>query len=326
MNAVVPAKIKSQRSDSQNSPHEVRAAYPYFHEKRTKNAAGVPFTKKDGSPNPRYSSTLMFPKQASDAAQCPAYAWLWSLAVEAAKKMWPQNVDDKGNWVWPAGAQYPVKDGDVPFTSKPKPGQPVPSPDEIAKKNAWRKGYWIVEVENFLDPGPRIAKLTTLGVTDVVAKVVNGVAQYKSGDWGIPNLHAYAYQNETFGINYGFDGFLFTREGEAIGSSGPRSATQMFGSVAGMVAPNAPAMPYTGAPTAPPAMPTAPVAPSAAVAPQPTYAAPPAAPVSPQPTYAAPASPAPPAAPMPTYAAPPVAPMTPPAPPSPGLLPPLPVR
>ena len=47
MNA--PAFPKSQRSASANSPSETRVAYPYFHEKRTKNAAGILFTKKDGT-------------------------------------------------------------------------------------------------------------------------------------------------------------------------------------------------------------------------------------------------------------------------------------
>lgn len=293
MNAFVPAKIKSQRSESQNSPREVRVAYPYFHEKRLKNAAGQPFLKKDGTPNPRYSATFMFPKLAANAAECANYNWLWSLAVEAAKKMWPTNVDAQGNWTWPQGAQYPVKDGDVPFTSKPKPGQPMLSPEEIAKKNVWRRGYWIVEAENFLDPGPRIAKIINGIPTELPAKVINGIAEYKGGDFGIPNMHAYAYQNETFGVNFGFDGFCFTREGDPIGASGPRSAQQMFGSIAGTVV-----QPASPAPNGSPAAP----------------------PVSPQPNYAAPGPAAPPAMP-----APPLAPqMAPPAPPAPPAMPSLP--
>ncbi len=277
MNApVVIAKKKGERSASVNSPSEVRTAYPYYHEKRTKNAAGVPFTKKDGTPNPRYSSTLMFPKLNNDAHQCANYMFLWGLAVEAARKMWPQNVDAAGQWVWPAGAQYAVKDGDVPFTSKPKPGQPLPSAEEVAKKNAWRKGYWIVEAENFLDPGPRIAKIVNGIVHELPAKSINGVAQYKSGDYGIPNVHAYAYENETFGVNFGFDGFCFTREGDAIGSSGPRSAAQMFGGLAGTVAPAAaapgavaPPLPGIAAPVAAPvaAPPMAPPLPGPGAAP-----------------------------------------------------------
>jgi hypothetical protein len=215
--------------------------------------------------------------------------FLWGMAVEAAKKMWPQNVDTAGNWVWPAGAQYAVKDGDVPFASKPKPGQPVPSAEEVAKKNAWRKGYWILEAENFLDPGPRIAKIVNGQVVELPAKVLNGVEQYKSGDWGFPNLHAWAYQNETFGVNFGFDGFCFTREGERIGSSGQKSATQMFGNIAGTVPgmpagqgqvtgalPPAPAIPTTVVMTAP-AMPTTAVM-AAPPMPSPSLAAPPAPP------------------------------------------------
>lgn len=292
MNApVVIAKKKSERSTPTNSPTEIRVAYPYFHEKRAKNAAGVPFTRKsDGAPNPRYSATFMFPKLNADPYQCANYMFLWGLAVEAARKMWPQNVDAQGQWVWPQGAQYAVKDGDVPFQSKPKPGQPLPSAEEIAKKNAWRRGYWIVEAENFLDPGPRIAKVLNGTEAELPTKVINGVAMYKGGDFGIVNIHAYAYENETFGVNFGFDGFCFTREGDAIGSSGPRSVGQMFGGVAGMVpqstpvAPGAAPLPGNGSahphpPMPPPATPVAPPAPPSPASQQ--YAAPPAPPMAP---------------------------------------------
>lgn len=302
MNAI-PAKVKSQRSEPTNSPNEVRTAYPYFHEKRTKNAAGVPFVKKDGTPNPRYSATFMFPKLSNDASQCANYMFLWGLAQEAAKKMWPQNVDAAGNWVWPTGAQYAVKDGDVPFVSKPKPGQPLLSAEEIAKKNEWRKGYWIVEAENFLDPGPRIAKIINGVAADLPAKILNGVEQYKGGDFGYVNIHAYAYQNETFGVNFGFDGFCFTREGERIGGAGgPKTTAQMFGSLA-PVASAAPGMPpVPGAPVAP----AAPGATLPPVAPPPVAPAAPVAP-APAPQYA-PNPPGVPAAPT-GYGAPPMPPV-----------------
>lgn len=319
MNAV-PTKIKSQRSEPANSPNEVVAAYPYFHEKRTKNAAGVPFVKKDGTPNPRYSATFMFPKLSNDASQCANYMFLWGLAQEAAKKMWPQNVDAAGNWTWPQGAQFAVKDGDVPFVPKPKPGVPAPTAEEIAKKNAWRNGHWIVEAENFLDPGPRIAKIIGGVAADLPAKIINGVEQYKSGDLGFVNIHAYAYQNETFGVNFGFDGFCFTREGERIGGAGgPKTTAQMFGSIAPPAPVGGPPMPgmptVQSAPAPAPLPPTNPV-----VAPAPQYAPPPAAPVAPAPapTYAA----APPVAPV---GGPPMPPMAPAAPSAPGL-PPFPGR
>jgi hypothetical protein len=316
MNApVAAARKKNERSTPTNSPTEVRTAYPYFHEKREKNAAGVPFTypaghPKAGQPNPRHSGTIMFPKLNADPHQCVNYMYLWGHAVEAARKMWPQNVDGAGNWVWPQGAQLAIKDGDVPFQSKPKPGQPLPSAEEIAKKNAWRRGYWIVEVEHFLDPGPRIAKVVNGQMVELPAKVINGQAMYKSGDWGFPNIHAYAYENSTFGVSFGFDGFCFTREGELIGNnSGPRSAAQMFGSVAGMAAPGA-AMPGAG-PSLPPTNP--------AVAPAPTMPTT----ITYEPPAAPPAPPAPPAAPSaPVYAA------APPPPPAmvPAGLPPIPGR
>lgn len=321
MNAPVAVKKRNERSAPQNTPSEIRVAYPYFHEKRTKNAAGILFTKKDGTPNPRYSGTFMFPKlHPSDPYQCANYMFLWGLACEAARKMWPQNVDQNGQWVWPAGAQFDVKDGDVPFQSKPKPGQPLPDPAEVAKRNAWRKGYWIVEAENFLpDTIIRVAKVVQGQVVDILAKVVNGVEQYKSGDWGIPCIHAYAYENETFGVNFGFDGVCFTREGERIGNAGgPKSAAQMFGNVAGMVGnsnmPGAPAPAMGAGPALPPAMPgQAPAIPAAV-----TMAPPVAPPAPPAPPVAA--SVAPPAPSAPVYAA------APPPPPAMAGLPPIPGR
>lgn len=281
----VPAKIKSQRSDPQNSPREVRVAYPYFHEKRTKNAAGVPFVygpdhPKAGEPNPRYSVSFMFPKLGADAAQCANYNWLWSLAVEAAKKMWPQNVDASGNWMWPDGAHLAINDGDIPYKKKLLPGQPAQSAEDAALKNAWRRGYWIVEAENFLTPGPRIAKIANGRAEDLPAKEVNGTTLYKSGDFGFPNMHAYAYQNRTFGVNFGFDGFCFTREGDPIGSTGPRSTEQMFGSLP--VSSVAPPLPPTHA--APPVAPVA--APPLPPASPPTAPLPPGLPAFPQPVGA----------------------------------------
>lgn len=281
MNA--PVKVKPQRSEPQNTPREVRAAYVYFHEKRTKNAAGVLFVygpdhPKAGQPNPRYSATIMFPKLSADPSQCANYAWLWALAVEAARKMWPANVNASGAWVWPDGAQYPVKDGDVPYVSKPQPGVVAKTPEQLAIANAWRKGYWIVEAENYLDPGPRIAKISNGVMTELPARIVNGMPLYKSGDWGFPNMHAYAYQNKTFGIGFGFDGFCFTREGEAIGGSGQKSADQMFSGVVPQQAgvPPVPTAASAAPVTAPPV--TAPYA--TATAPMPMASAPPLAPSS----------------------------------------------
>lgn len=278
-------KIKSQRSQSQNSS-ECRVAFPFFHRKREKNAAGKPLNS-----GPRFDGTFLFPKLSADPSTCANYMFLYGLAVEAARLMWPGSVDAAGNWVWPQGAIFPVKDGDVPYVPKPKPGQPAMSPEEIAKKNAWRKGYWVVEATHILDPGPRIAVVQNGQLVEIPSQTVNGVQMYKSGDWGIANLHTYAYQNEQFGVNFGFEGFCFTRAGEAIGSSGPRSAAQMFGSVAGTAAPAAPAMPGAGAaPAAPP--PVAPAAPAPAAPPMLPAAAPSIAPAAPPAMPPMPAAPA----------------------------------
>jgi hypothetical protein len=291
-------KHKSQRSETA-LVGECRIAFPFHHEKRTKSAGGRALDK------PRHDAVVLVPKLHPEATQCGNYATLAGLCMQAATKAWGQ---------WPQGGKWPIQDGDIPHQPKPKPGVTPLTPEQIAQKNAWRKGYWVIEVSTNLDPGPRVCLLQNGVAQEIPAKVVAGQSLYKSGDYGYVSLNAYTFHNETFGVNFGYEGVLYTRPGEAIGSSGPRSAQQMFGSVAGMVAPAAsPAAPAAGAPPAPP-MPAAPAA-QGYVQPGPAAAAP-VAPVA-QP---APAMPAPPVAPTaaPAMPAPPAPPQMPGAP---GVLP-----
>ncbi len=236
-------KHKSQRSESANTP-AVRVAYPYFHEKRKNRANGTPLK------NPRYDGTILVPKLNADPALCANYQMLAKHCMDAAVKAWGS---------FPQGGHWPIQDGDAPVKPKaPVPGQPAATPKEYP----WRKGHWIVEVTNYMDPGPRIAVMQNGQAVEIPARVVNGKTMYKSGDFFIVHMHAYTFHNEKFGVNFGFEGALWTGEGEAIGSGGPRSTAQMFGSVAPMAAASAP-QPQPGpapAPMAPmpPAMPAAP--------------------------------------------------------------------
>lgn len=268
-------KHKSQRSETVLIG-EARIAYPFHQEKRTKSAGGKPLDK------PRNDAVVMMPKLGA-ADVCPNYAKLAAMPMEAARKAWPTSVDAAGNWTWPAGGKWPIQDGDIPHVSKPKPGVAAKTPEQIAAGNAWRKGYWIVEVSTNLPEGPRVCVMQNGVAQEIPAKVVNGVQLYKSGDFGFVSMNAYSFSNETWGCNYGYEGVLYTRPGDPIGSSGPRSATQMFGAVAGSVG------------AAPPAAPAAPSAPTAPAAP----GAPPAPPVAAAPPLAPAAPPAPPAPPLP---------------------------
>lgn len=312
---------KTQRSTPALTP-EVRIAHPYVHERQTKRANNTPLEK------PRYSAVLMLPKTHADPSQCANYRLLWQHAVEAARKMWPQSIDAAGAWVWPQGLNLPVLDGDVPY--KPKnvlPGQQQAAAPADPNKYNWRKGGWQIEVGHTLEPGPRVCVMQAGQAVEIPAKVMLGKQQYKSGDYGYVSLYAYAWQHESgkFGVSFGFEGVLFTREGEAIGSSGPKSASAMFGGIAPVgVSPMPPGM-ASAAPAMPqpmaPAMPTAPAHPGFAV---PSGA--PAAPVAQAYAPPAAAAPLPPggAAPAPSYAppAPPAAPSM--APPPGGGLPPFP--
>lgn len=229
-------KHKSQRSETKLIG-EARIAFPFFHEKRTKSAGGAPLDK------PRHDGIVLVPKLNADPAQCANYNALAALCMEACTKAWGS---------FPQGGKWPIQDGDVPHVSKPKPGVVPLTPEQQAAKNAWRKGSWVIEVSTNLDPGPRVCVLQNGVAVEIPAKVVAGQQLYKSGDYGYVSLNAYTFHNQTFGCNFGFEGVLFTRPGEAIGSSGPRSATQMFGSVAGTAAPMALPVPTAMAPALPP--------------------------------------------------------------------------
>lgn len=256
-------RVKSQRSDSSPSP-EARLGYPFVHVRRTKRADGTPME------SPCFSIVGLWPKTNVDPAQCANYKYLAAHCMEAARKMWPGSVDAAGNWVWPQGAKWPIMDGDVPYKPKaPAPGQAAKPVDPNAY--AWRKGHWQIEASHFLDPGPRVCVMQNGAAVEIPAETVAGHRMYKGGDYGHISLHAYAYQNKTFGVNFGFDGVLFTRPGDPIGSSGPKSTEQMFGSVASVASggampppavspPTVPAMPPSPAPM-PPAAPAAPGAP-----------------------------------------------------------------
>lgn len=270
------AKHKSQRSETALIG-EVRIAFPFHHEKRTKSAGGAPLDK------PRHDAVILVPKLNPDPTLCGNYAKLAGLCMEAATKAWGS---------FPQGGKWPIQDGDVPHVSKPKPGVVPLTPEQAAAKNAWRKGNWVIEVSTNLEPGPRVCVMANGVAQEIPAKIIAGVQQYKSGDYGYVSLNAYTFHNQTFGVNFGYEGVLYTRPGEAIGSSGPRSASQMFGGVAGTV-------------TAP--MPTVGAGPASS-APAPGYAPPPAAPMPQMQGYAPP----PPAAPMPPQVqAPPMAPAAP---------------
>ncbi len=250
---------------------ECRIAYPYHDEKRTKSAGGRDLQK------PHFNAVLLIPKT-GPAESCPKYKQLSDMCMEAALKAWPAG--------WPEGGKWPIEDGDIPYQSKPKPGEVPMTAAQLAERNKWRVGYWCVEVSNYLKESPKVTLLSNGVMQDIPAKVVAGVALYKSGDFGFVSMNAFTFHNETWGVKFGYEGVCYTRQGEVIGNSGPKSTQAMFGALGGTIAP--PAAP--GAPVAPGApRPPGPAAPTAALAPLPPMPPVPGAPRPPGP-------PAPPAA------------------------------
>jgi len=282
------AKHKSQRSVSRllgqyldaagkvaGAPIECQFAYPFLHTKRTKSAAGEPVA------TPHFVVTVKVPKLSTDATKCANYAALAAHCMEAAGKAWGS---------WPQGGKWPIADGDQPYAQVLKPGTTPLTPEQIAERNKWRTGHWVIEATNYLDTGPRVAVVQNGVEQEIKSQSVGGVDLYKSGDYGYIFLGCWSYQNKLFGVNFGLDGVCFTRPGERIGA-GPKSVASMFGGVgasvgAGMAQAGPgplPSAPVGSAPM-PPAAPSAPVAaPPAPVAPMPPGLppAPPAAPALP---------------------------------------------
>jgi hypothetical protein len=266
------AKHKSERSVSRllgqyldaqgkvaGAPIEVQFAYPFLHTKRTKSTAGDPVEK------PHFVVTVKVPKLSTDATKCANYGSLAAHCMEAATKAWQ---------AWPQGGKWPIQDGDIPYPQKLKPGQIALTAEQVAERNKWRTGHWIIDATNFLDEGPRVAVVQNGIEQEIKSQTVAGNQLYKSGDYGYIFLGAWTFHNKTFGTNFGLEGVCFTRQGEKIGNSGSKSVSSMFGGVgAGVGAGMA-----TATPPGPPAPGTAPMPPAAAPA---ALSAPPAPPAAP---------------------------------------------
>jgi hypothetical protein len=245
-------------------PIECQFAYPNLHTKRTKSAGGDPIEK------PHYAITVKVPKLGI-AESCPNYGALAAHCMEAANKAWGS---------WPQGGKWPIQDGDVPYAQKLKPGQVPLTAEQIAERNKWRTGHWIIECTNYFDQGPSVAVVQNGREVEIKGQIVNGQQLYKSGDHGYIFLGAWTFHNKTFGTNFGFSGVCFTRAGEKIGNSGPPSVSSMFGGVGAAVG--------TGMAAAAPAAP-GPVLPQSSTAPMPPAppVPPPAPPMMPPPPAAA---------------------------------------
>lgn len=287
------AKHKATRSEPTLTP-ECRIAYPFIHERRTKDGTGKLLDF------PRHDATVLVPKLNADPAQCANYQMLAKHCMDAC-------VAQPGWGGFPQGGHWPIKDGDAPPTARaPAPGQAP----KAAKDYPWRKGHWVIEIGSGSEIGPRVCVMQAGQAVEIPARTVAGKVMYKSGDYCHVSLHAYTFHNKTWGVKFGFEGVLFTRPGEAIGGGGgPREASAMFGGIAPVASGPVPLGPPGVAPTA------------AAPTPQ-SYAPPvPAAPAAPVPGYAPPAPPMAPAAQPYAPPLPPAAPVAAPPAPPPGIPP-----
>lgn len=286
---------KSHRSASFLTPQNPawRLAYTFLHDKKTKDWEGKPLD------TPISEVTVLVPKLHPDPEHCGNMKFLRTFIMEA---------HIKAGWgsTWLNGAGFPVKNGDEPPKPKMVNGQLV-QPDPASWE--FRKNHWYFRAGSSKF-NPIVAILENGVKQELAARVINGRTYYKSGDYGVVGLHCYTYQNKTFGISFGLEGVIFTKDGEPIGTSGPKSMDAMFAGIGGpapiQMAPGGPQMPGPQMPT----MQTAPVAPQQYAAP--VYTVP-----APGPSYVPPGPVAP---------APALPPMPPGMPQSPGALPAFPPR
>ncbi|NVO13838.1 MAG: DUF2815 family protein [Rhodoplanes sp.] len=265
------------RSDTFLTP-PMRGAYFFLHTLRTTDGNKQPLA------SPHYEFVGLVEKLNPDPTLCENYRMFATAAMGVALQ-----VPEFGG-SYPAGASWPIQDGD-------DPAKLVKSP--------WRKGKWVIKFSATEKFPPRVTIWQNGVAVDLLTKDIGGVAQYKSGDFLQASVYALSYDNKSRGVKFGIEGVCFVGPGEAIGGA-QRSAAEMFKGVVGR-APPAAAAPGYGAP--PPAAYGTPPAPGygAAYAPPPpaapgySTAAPPAAP-----GYST-AAPPPPAGPAPGYAPPPPA-------------------
>lgn len=233
---------KTVRSATICSP-TIRGAYFYLHERRTKDGEGKPIPAE----NQKHEFVGLIPKLDRDPAKCSNYLLFANMAMGLV----PQVPEWNGQW--PAGGNWPIKDGDLK-----------------AAKYPWMVGNWVINFSG--NYSPKVAVMQNGQVVEIPARRVGTVDLYKSGDYCIVSTYAFSYDNKSRGVKFDMEGVLFVAAGEPIGSA-QRSATQIFDGV----------VPAAAVPPIQPG-PVAPLQPTTVV-PQPTYAAPTAA--VPQPTYAA---------------------------------------
>lgn len=262
---------KTSRSLAIASP-VIRGAYFYIHEKREKDANKAPIP----ADQQKYEFVGLIPKLNPDPAQCANYRLFSDLAMSAVQGQ----EEWRGNW--PAGGNWPIKDGDDPVKSAKYP---------------WQKGCWVINFSTNYQP--KVCILQNGARTEIPARRIGTEDLYKSGDYCIVSTYAFTYDNKVRGVKFDVEGVLFVAPGEVIGTAS-RSVDEMFGSAAipagvGVPAPGPAPQPSTYLPGVSVNMPPAAPAPSPSPAPvAPTYTPPPAAPqyaAAPGPQYSAPPMP-----------------------------------
>lgn len=248
------ADHKTSRSTPATSM-TIRGAYFYVHERRTKDAAKAPIPEDQQ----KYEFVGLVPKLNADPAQCANYKFFSDLAMQAVQG---------GFGTWPAGGNWPIKDGDSKVAKYP-----------------WQANCWVI---NFSTNYPPKVALMQNGVpTEIPARRIGTQDLYKSGDYCVVSTYAFSYDKVARGVKFDLEGILFVAPGEVIGTA-QRSVGDMFGGQA------------TAQPSAPGPAPAAPTMAPPPAAPSPApQCAPPAAPVvAPSAAYAPPMPPMPPMPPV----------------------------
>src|SRR6185312_8551881 len=218
---------KTARSADLTTP-VMRGAFFFIHEKRTKDGNKVPIPPE----KQKYEFVGLIPKLNPDPMQCANYRLFSDLAMQAIAAC----ADFGGQF--PAGGQWPIKDG-----------------DQKAAKYPYMAGHWTIKFSSNFPP--RVCVLQNGQPSEIPARRVGTQELYKSGDYVVASVHAFTFDNQSKGVKFNADGVMFVAVGEAIGQV-QKSATQMFGSIGQVALPPGASAVGQGAPGPGPAAPPAP--------------------------------------------------------------------
>ena len=194
---------------------EVRFAHQYLDVKREKDWLNKLIDSKDRE----YEVMILIPKRPDDSGQRPFVG-----PVSLVAKVWEAWCQLPGvNGQWSNTARWPILDCDAINLAT---GGGRPETEPYAKNNDWARGCWRINAKSKYP-------VRVFGPDNVDTPrdmLTNQFLQFKSGDFGLVSIHAYAYATGSGGVSFGIEMAKKLRDGDPIGG-GQRSPEEVFGGV-----------------------------------------------------------------------------------------------